>query len=393
MNDPNRYAAFLPPLAAGHWSNQQIADLAVCPPTAVADWLAQQELAAWAYCRLKQQPVAPELLSCLAPAYWQASAAALIKLDWLHNLHTAFTDANVPTLLLKGIALCLALYPDPAMRSMNDLDFLIRPSTIATAWNAIERTGLHPKGLWSSPQAIPNYVSQLDFYPATPQTSPLSVEIHWDLSQRPLLRHQFPLDRWWQQAHTVSWRGHTLQLLAPPAALLHTAVHQIVEHRGELRWRWLLDIDQLIRGQPTYQLTPADWAQIQQDAQQMGVLTAVQAAINLAVTYFGTPLPAAAQSLLTTAVPPAQRQQISQIAQPNRPQTAKILLNAQTSSGWRQKTAVLRHLLLPAPTYMRQQYQIRHPALLPWFYIRRFARGLGIIGQDIRRYFQKKRTP
>lgn len=383
MMDTAVYPTLCPALASGEWAEVQCAILQDSPPEALADWLTQQEIGALAYVRLKEANLAVPLQTALAPIYWQSVAATAVKLDLLARLQTAFAAVGVETVLLKGIAFCLTLYPDPAVRPMNDLDLWLQPADLPTAWRVMADLGFHDKGLWPDVAAIPPHVAQLDFYPGDLKTSPLSVELHWDLSQREGVRGRLPLARWWVQTVSVPWRGQSLRVLSPGAALVHTAVHQLLEHRAEIRWRWLLDIDQLVRGRPDYYLTPADWQQAAVDADAAGVLPAVQAALRLVARELATPLPESALDLLAQKADPAQQNWVRHIANPQRSPVGKVLLNAQNTPGWRQKTAVILPTLFPHPNYMMQRYHIHHRALLPFYYLARLLRGavVAVIGK------------
>lgn len=375
MSPLSSFPTLCPALASGEWSDGQLAILQDNPPEALADWLTQQEIGALAYVRLKQADLAPPLQTALAPVYWQSVAATAVKLDLLARLQNAFTVAGVKTVWLKGIAFCLTLYPDPAVRPMNDLDLWLQRADLPAAWRVMADLGFHDKGLWSDVTAIPPYITQLDFYPGDLKTSPLSVELHWDLSQREGVRGRLPLARWWAEAVCVPRRGQSVKLLSPGAALVHTAVHQILEHRAEIRWRWLLDIDQLVRGRPDYHLLPTDWPQVAADADAAGVLPAVQAALRLVARELATPLPPPALDLLAQESDAAQRQMARHIANPQRSPVGKVLLNAQNTPGWRQKTAVILPTLFPHPNYMMHRYHIRHRALLPLYYLARLLKG------------------
>ncbi|HRQ37740.1 MAG TPA: nucleotidyltransferase family protein [Chloroflexota bacterium] len=378
MAHASQFPTFCPALASGEWSDAQLAILQGSPPQALADWLITHELGALAYLRLKEANLAAPLQIALAPVYWQAAGAAAIKLDLLARLQTALAAAGVQTVLLKGIAFYLTIYPDPAVRPMNDLDLWLQPGDVPIAWQVMADLGFHDKGLWPDATAIPPHVTQLDFYPGDLKTSPLSVELHWDLSQREGVRGRLPLARWWAEAISVPWRDQSVKVLSSEAALVHTAVHQILEHRAEIRWRWLLDIDQLARGRPDYHLTPADWQQAAADANEAGVLPAVQAALRLIARELATPLPEPALDLLVQKADPVQRERAIYIANPHRSAVGKVLLNAQNTSGWQRKTAVILPTLFPHPSYMQQRYHVRHRALLPVYYLARLLKGVAI---------------
>ncbi len=56
------------------------------------------------------------------------------------NLHKIMTEANIPYVILKGMA-SAGYYPDPIMRSMGDVDFLISEDDVQRACKALEARG------------------------------------------------------------------------------------------------------------------------------------------------------------------------------------------------------------------------------------------------------------
>lgn len=386
-NSLNKVASFsvlMPGLVADHWSPAQQACLQKSDPATLSAWFCRQELAGFAYLRLEKDAFSNAVRSQLAATYWQQAAAATVKLDLLARLQTAFAHQGIDVVFLKGCAYYLTLYTDPATRVMNDLDLWIQPEDIGTGWHIIQELGFQHKGLWPTLADIPDNVTQLDFYPGILQDAPLNIELHWDLMDRASFQGKLPLARWWADVWTIQWQGLPVKVLAPPAALLHACVHQIIGHRAELRWRWLLDIDRLIRGQGNYRLQAGDWVQLTADAEEAGVLPAVQTALHIVSEKLQTPLPPPARKLMQRRVPQPQRKRIADIARAQRSTAGKALLNIRYTNGIRQKARMLRRLLFPHPRYMMARYDIDHKGLLPLYYGRRLWRGFTLAVRGLR---------
>lgn len=83
---------------------------------------------------LRDREARPEIAS-------GAHADALLRRHVLGQIGEAFGKANIPALLVKGAALALTVYPDPAARRMSDIDMLVKESDQARAVKALEKLG------------------------------------------------------------------------------------------------------------------------------------------------------------------------------------------------------------------------------------------------------------
>jgi hypothetical protein len=70
-----------------------------------------------------------------------ARASAMLRAHALAAVSRALADAGLRALLVKGAALALTVYPDPAARPMRDLDLLVRPEDEARAVAALVARG------------------------------------------------------------------------------------------------------------------------------------------------------------------------------------------------------------------------------------------------------------
>lgn len=70
-----------------------------------------------------------------------AHADALLRQHVLAQMAEAFRQEKLAGLLVKGAALALTVYPDPAARRMSDIDVLVREEDQVRAVRALERLG------------------------------------------------------------------------------------------------------------------------------------------------------------------------------------------------------------------------------------------------------------
>ncbi|APR85421.1 Hypothetical protein A7982_10770 [Minicystis rosea] len=72
----------------------------------------------------------------------EARAAAMLRAHVLANVGSILAAAGIEALLVKGAALALTVYPDPAVRGMHDVDLLVRRADHDRAVAALVRGGL-----------------------------------------------------------------------------------------------------------------------------------------------------------------------------------------------------------------------------------------------------------
>jgi hypothetical protein len=79
--------------------------------------------------------------AALRREYLATAAKAAILGDAAAGLLSAFARVGIPLIALKGLALAETIYPNPALRPMEDLDFLIRSSDLPAAVRLLAETG------------------------------------------------------------------------------------------------------------------------------------------------------------------------------------------------------------------------------------------------------------
>lgn len=219
------------------------------------------ELWPWFWHAAKEQdllgPLPPSLRQVLSRSgNARNHVAAVLETSWIDNQRrtvdllnqleavvVAFAAANIAVVALKGAALqVLAVFPDPACRTMRDLDLLVRVEDAERAEQILHTMG------YSEPIPDADWTEGPWYHHRRPLRDPRrfgSVELH----TRPVdtaWSEVLPVALLWDEAVQYQWRGHTV--LVPPSHLLvvHALVHgfEANEHRRHFQFdlRMALDI-------------------------------------------------------------------------------------------------------------------------------------------------------
>lgn len=134
------------------------------------------------YTHLKAAGVHPprRAQQLLQGLYLRHRRAGQIRANVLPEILLAFRRANINVLLLKGVALAHAVYPQPGLRPMRDVDLLVKKEDMWQAQHVLTELG------FDAPAKFPvNKTSHHHLASATKQVDGLSisVEIHHDVFQ------------------------------------------------------------------------------------------------------------------------------------------------------------------------------------------------------------------
>ncbi|HEU5209718.1 MAG TPA: nucleotidyltransferase family protein, partial [Longimicrobiales bacterium] len=137
----------------------------------------------------------------------------------LGDLLRALAGAGVPVILLKGAALAAGVYPDPALRSMGDIDLLVRERDLPRARDAAIRLGYRPEG-----EAAEHHLPPLRRPGAT------MVELHSHI-ESPSAPFRIDTEGLWERAQTIRTADCEARTLCAEDLLLHLCLHLSYHHR------------------------------------------------------------------------------------------------------------------------------------------------------------------
>jgi hypothetical protein len=192
---------------------------------------------------------------------WAAEALFLAQEHALSEVGAALEGAGIEYALIKGGAVRLLVYSEPALRACHDLDLLVRPEDRVRAATVIAEAGFA-----AAPEA--NSISRELLL----TRAEVNVDLHWALLREGRLRHDVTeayLQR--RQRHNGLWMLHAddalFVLLVHPAFTKHLAGWDMGLHR-------VADIVEWLRTQKS------DWQKVCAALQQNGVQTAAWATLR-----------------------------------------------------------------------------------------------------------------
>ena len=344
--------------------------------------------------------------TALEAAYWRTKVANLVAFDAVDQITGAFASVDVPSIVLKGAALALTLYPDPARRPIGDIDILVHLDHVAVALRVLGLLGYAPAP--SGPAlGIAARIAAGDTRTLarrcqvtmvrgarSVQQLPMQVDLHWSLNGRALLRRTMDAAWFWDHARPAqparsaasgaaapgapAAGGHAvvpggMRVLSDEAQLLHLCAHTL--QHGIPRLRWTYDMALLLARRPLA------WEVVLAGAERCGLGLAVQSSLAAVALVWGVAPPAWVDDRLA-ALPVSG---------------AELRLRRATWSGDGRAVAAFDLLsqpdlgsaldlwlaaVLPPAAYLQARYRIADPHLLPAYYLLHAVRGtvLGGLG-------------
>jgi hypothetical protein len=230
--------------------------------------------------RLESQVVPPEA--------WRARArrrlyATMVRNAALANELIKVLDAlrlaGAEAIPVKGILLAETMYGGLALRSLGDLDVLVRPADLPAA-----RTELHSLGYAQAPE--PGFENAHHLFHDPPyyrdsEGGPVCLELHWGLWASRFFR--LGAEPLWRRSLIGRVHGADVRLLSNEDTLLHLAIHR---SRSALRLRFVCDVAELLQRHNA----TLDWEYVLEQAAAAGARTALFYALALAVDLLDAPL-------------------------------------------------------------------------------------------------------
>jgi hypothetical protein len=296
-----------------------------------------------------------------------------------HELEAALqglAGAGVETLLLKGAALSKALYGSAAVRTMGDIDLLVRPDDVAAAVRTLSALGYESEyaaGLQAR-DVVP-YNNQLAMHKPGPVNT--LIELHWHLFWFVYYRHTVALDWFWQSAQPVEIGAARSHVLGPEAQILHLCGHW-VGHQGQGQPavdRWGHDIAEVVFRYGG----SLDWDAVLSRAREFHLVLPTQQVLAWVREAWQAPIPGEVLGRLgelrATAEEARAFHRFRILTSGSLEEYSLASLASLPRWGMRLRYA-WRNLLFPSSGFMRHRYRIRWGWLVPLYYPYRWWLGL-----------------
>jgi putative nucleotidyltransferase-like protein len=198
-------------------------------------------------------PAPARVIEALREAYVANATRNLYIGAALERILKAFDGADVPAMLLKGVALFDTVYTDPALRQMGDMDLLVPKGKLDDANAVLAELG------YGRRREITRDMDTAEWMRAHHRHDPplmdehrlVKVELHHQIVKGEASTH-FDIDAFWQRGRTIR-SGPPHLLPAPEDLLLHACIHftydRMTSSFGALAQlgdiAWILDREQV----------------------------------------------------------------------------------------------------------------------------------------------------
>lgn len=244
-------------------------------------WLRQQGLAALAWVRCRQSLPA-ELATPLRAAYFAAAADDVLHRHELQTVLQTLVAQDILPVVFKGATFAYTLYPDPACRSMGDLDLWIGVDELPHAQAALEAIGYSVSHNPDRPTAFKELNGvEIQLIGQTPAGL---VELHGGVFVGEWLRLTARVDEAavWERAARTVLLDQPARRLTPEDAILQLLVHVGINHQYSMAvLRSLIDMALLARA------APLDWTAVVDRAQEWRIATVTWLGLALAIDLAG----------------------------------------------------------------------------------------------------------
>ncbi|MDD5219852.1 MAG: nucleotidyltransferase family protein [Candidatus Bipolaricaulis sp.] len=173
------------------------------------------------------------------------------KITWLENerrfreiggLLEALNAAGIETMILKGAALALLYYRDLGLRSMGDVDVLVRPQRVRDAVALLTARGFrvldHPASVLTNIHLLSRKAINL-----ASDTLP-KLDLHWRTMRE--VRSEDEEAAFWEGSAAVALCGVPTRVMDPADQVLHVCAHEAQWCSSPLP-RWLVDLAMIFR--------------------------------------------------------------------------------------------------------------------------------------------------
>ena len=182
--------------------------------------------------------LAPETMAHLRAACLANSVRNVRLIEELADIHRCLADAGVPAMPFKGPLLAADLYGDASLRSVDDLDLLVRAEHMARAVEAMLAAGYEPQLALDGAQRRA-FIRAGWGYAFRTRCPGAWVEVEPGVAPDQF-SFRVPPNEIWQHTVRVELQGHAFNTPGPGTLVLLLAAHG-AKHRWS-RLAWLCDL-------------------------------------------------------------------------------------------------------------------------------------------------------
>lgn len=314
-----------------------------------------------------RQLVPPLLERAWRDAYYGVSRRNSLLLHELGCVLRAMGAQGVGVILLKGAALAEAVYGNPAVRPMIDLDLLVPSRQAVAAQRTLAALGFTLMRPEPWPGFDRRYRYAQGYMRGAVGALHYQLGLHWGLLNVPLYE-RVGVQEWFDRARPVSVEGADALVPAPEDHLVYLCSHAVLHHQGGSDLLRLCDVAMLIRTAGH----ALDWCGVVRRAVGWRLVIPVQRILSQLEELWTNTVPASVlQEVLGLAPTTVERRVHRRVTERPGNASEEVLLSLATLPGLGRRIGFLAESAIPSPDYMRRRYCPEHPGRWPLAYLQR----------------------
>jgi hypothetical protein len=310
------------------------------------------------------------VIQALEQDYYHSAAANTRLYYQLAQLHQNFSRASVPLLLLKGASMAQALYRDPILRSIGDIDLVVPIEHVPVCRQVLLDMGYKLAVVDHQPGIPLDHHNEETFEPPDPFFA--LVEIHWHILDIPYYIHHISMDWFWENTQEILIDGNPFCSFNTEANLVYLPAHMGLHHQFR-RMHSLLDLALLIH-QTEGQV---NWQKVVKITEEFELLSVLRETLEwLANTWPDLPLSEPLTLLKEKNPSDIDFRLFRLLTSEERNHTLDFYTTLRSLPGLRDRLRYAWRNMFPQADYMIARYQIERRWQLPFWYLYRLASGL-----------------
>jgi hypothetical protein len=227
----------------------------------------------------EKRHIPQEVMDKLKKAYHENIARNMYLYSELLRIIKAFGDKGVKVIVLKGAALAKIVYKDIGLRSMIDIDLLVKKEDLPYAKETMSDLGYVPKMRLLSEEWFTKNHFHLPRY--IHREKSLFVEIHWHITRKSF--NTIDIKKWFERARCIKFDGCQVLIPSPEDMIIHLCLH-LYNHgyHSKMILRELCDISETLN---LYR-EEIDWMLFQKEVDDYGLHRPVYSILYVAKNFY-----------------------------------------------------------------------------------------------------------
>lgn len=309
----------------------------------------------------------------LQQTYYKILSRSALQYEHLNRIVNAFSDRDIPIIVMKGIYLSEWLYKDIGLRQLSDIDVLIKEEDAGNCVEILKGMGYQSHESESISGFIEENVEPLHLPSMSFQG--VNVEIHTRIFRQSEVKAIEP-KLLWENAHAVIINGVQVFAFSLTDLLLHLCLHLDKHFQvRQVQFGWYADITNLM----CRHAEEINWNELEERCRTSECTDRFFRHIMICHKWIGAPIPEKIKDkyihLVNTSLETIFFKLLNGETEGYNI-SFLLLTNMKQLKGFQAKTKYLFHLAFPSKEYMVKHYHINHDSLFFLYYPHRLFIGI-----------------